>query len=170
MVDCALLAACLPRLLDCLLPRMPPSAIMPQPQPARRKPQADKQQQGRRSRAVVVPAVARWHGHQEPAYGCTKALPGRLAVGGTSDAVGNISTWAGATMSAPVRRNVGQKTTIATAIRQNLNSYSDGQILDELLQNADDAHADRAAFMLDLRHHATRQLYGHEGGAAVEGR
>jgi hypothetical protein len=73
-------------------------------------------------------------------------------------------------MSAPVRRNVGQKTTIATAIRQNLNSYSDGQILDELLQNADDARADRAAFMLDLRHHATRQLYGHEGGAAVEGR
>jgi hypothetical protein len=45
--------------------------------------------------SVVVPAVARWHGHQEPVYGCTKTLPGRLAVGGTSDAVGNISRgWA----------------------------------------------------------------------------
>lgn len=60
----------------------------------------------------------------------------------------------------PVRRNVGQKTTIATAIRQNLNSYSDAQILDELLQNADDAQAERAAFMLDWRTHPTERVYG----------
>ena len=60
----------------------------------------------------------------------------------------------------PVRRNVGQKTTIATAIRQNLNSYSDSQILDELLQNADDARADTCSFMLDLRQHGTKHVYG----------
>ena len=60
----------------------------------------------------------------------------------------------------PVRRNVGQKTTIATAIRQNLNSYSDSQILDELLQNGDDARAERVGFMLDLRAHGQRHVYG----------
>eukprot|EP01052_Picozoa_sp_SAG31_P014459 SAG31_NODE_899_length_11146_cov_7.265049_4_plen_2267_part_00 len=54
----------------------------------------------------------------------------------------------------------GQKTTIATAIRQNLNSYSDSQILDELLQNADDARADTCSFMLDLRPHGTKHVYG----------
>jgi hypothetical protein len=54
---------------------------------------------------------------------------------------------------APVRRNRGQQQPISSAIRQNLNSYTDNQILDELLQNADDAKAERCAFMMDHRTH-----------------
>eukprot|EP00729_Bicosta_minor_P006829 gene6829-31479_t len=63
-------------------------------------------------------------------------------------------------MPPTARRNVGQSTSIANEIRRNLDNYGDSQIIDELLQNADDAKATRACFMLDHRQHGTSTLFG----------
>jgi hypothetical protein len=54
----------------------------------------------------------------------------------------------------------GQQTAVANEIRRNLGSYADTQLLEELTQNADDAGATRAAFMLDQRAHATKKVEG----------
>ena len=63
------------------------------------------------------------------------------------------------------RKKRGQQQPIEQAIRGNLNSYTDNQILDELLQNADDAKAERAAFMMDHRTHAASSLYTEDGSS-----
>ena len=80
-------------------------------------------------------------------------------------ASGRRPSTAGRRSGRPVRRNRGQKTTIANEIRRNLDNYTDSQICDELLQNADDAGADRCAFLIDHRQHGVRTLYGGRGSA-----
>eukprot|EP00041_Stephanoeca_diplocostata_P038747 m.1548887 g.1548887 ORF g.1548887 m.1548887 type:complete len:221 (-) comp25264_c0_seq19:8803-9465(-) len=62
----------------------------------------------------------------------------------------------------PWREACGQSTSIANEIRRNLDNYTSNQILGELLQNADDAGADRVAFLLDKRTHGATRLYTSE--------
>lgn len=59
----------------------------------------------------------------------------------------------------PWREACGQSTSISNEIRRNLDNYTSNQILGELLQNADDAGAERVAFMLDKRTHGSTRLY-----------
>jgi len=66
-------------------------------------------------------------------------------------------------MSGVEELNLGQQTSIAQEIARNLDNYGDNQILDELLQNADDASAGRCAFLLDRRTHPTTHLHSVEG-------
>ncbi|XP_030840842.1 sacsin-like [Strongylocentrotus purpuratus] len=44
-------------------------------------------------------------------------------------------------------------------LRTILTEYSDGQIIKELVQNAEDAGADTVKFLYDVRHHGTETLY-----------
>lgn len=58
-----------------------------------------------------------------------------------------------------MEESFGQKVVLTKRIASVLRGYPEGlSVFNELLQNADDAGADRVAFCLDLRHHATRAL------------
>eukprot|EP00755_Sulcionema_specki_P000936 Sspe_Gene.3173::Locus_1042_Transcript_1_1_Confidence_1.000_Length_5840::g.3173::m.3173/K17592/SACS; sacsin len=58
----------------------------------------------------------------------------------------------------------GQRISLANEISRTLDKYSNRQCFDELLQNADDAGAEEAAFVLDRRSHPARTLLNSEGG------